>query len=133
MLPVISPVSEEPCLSRIPLLVPSPWLSAPPPCPGMSCLESHCPPRKSQGSCLPQNALLLCPGKDVAHKYALCPLLRMKCLQKHICLRHDMAETFRACLGLVYTCYTERLAGPGGEPVRLETLVRNHICCLYSA
>ena len=34
-----------------------------------------------------------------------------------------MAETFRACLGLVYTCYTERLAGPGGEPVRLETLV----------
>ena len=36
-----------------------------------------------------------------------------------------MAETFRACLGLVYTCYTERLAGPGGEPVRLETLVRN--------
>ena len=36
-----------------------------------------------------------------------------------------MAETFRACLGLVYTCYTERLAGPGGEPVRLETLVRS--------
>ena len=43
---------------------------------------------------------------------------------KYMCVRHDMAETFRACLGLVYTCYTERLAGPGGEPVRLETLVR---------
>ena len=36
-----------------------------------------------------------------------------------------MADTFRACLGLVYTCYTERLVGAGGEPVKLETLVGN--------
>ena len=61
-----------------------------------------------------------------------CPCVKVKCWQrfgklnahKHLLNRHDMAETFRACLGLVYTCYTERLAGPGGEPVRLETLVR---------
>ena len=56
----------------------------------------------------------------------LAPLYSVKYFAHHLkymCVRHDMAETFRACLGLVYTCYTERLAGPGGEPVRLETLV----------
>ena len=46
-----------------------------------------------------------------------------KCLA--LVSKHDMTETFRNCLGLIYTVYTERIAGPGGDPVRLETLVAN--------
>jgi len=46
-----------------------------------------------------------------------------KCLA--LVSRHDMTESFRNCLGLIYTVYTERMAGPGGEPIRLETLVGN--------
>ena len=46
-----------------------------------------------------------------------------KCLA--LVSKHDMTETFRNCLGLIYTVYTERMVGGGGEPIRLETLVGN--------
>ena len=70
---VFSPDCEEFCLCRTPLLVLSPWLSALPPCPGMLCQGSHCPPRRSPGSCLRLSALPLCPGKDVAYKWRSLP------------------------------------------------------------
>ena len=46
-----------------------------------------------------------------------------KCLA--LVSKHDMTETFRNCLGLLYTVYTERMVGAGGEPIKLETLVGN--------
>ena len=43
-----------------------------------------------------------------------------KCLA--LVSKHDMSETFRNCLGLIYTVYTERMTGPGGEQIRQGSL-----------
>ena len=99
---------------RTPPWAQSHWPCAPPPCLAMWCQGSLYPHRRSQDSCSLLSALRWSRGKPLS-SYRQCYHL--------LAHRHDMAETFRACLGLVYTCYTERLAGPGGEPVRLETLV----------
>lgn len=54
---------------------------------------------------------------DDAHMFA------PKCLV--LLSRHDDPETLRSCLGVIYTAYSECLVGPGGERIRLETLVGN--------
>ena len=91
---VFSPDCEEFCLCRTPLLVLSPWLSALPPCPGMLCQGSHCPPRRSLGSCLRLSALPLCPGKDVAYewRYACYPLLSEIFCPPYICVTDTLCQ-----------------------------------------
>jgi myotubularin-related protein 5/13 len=37
--------------------------------------------------------------------------------------RHDMVESFRSCLKLIYTVYTEGMNGGVDGPIKLETLV----------
>lgn len=45
--------------------------------------------------------------------------------------RHDLPEVFRNCLGVIYTVYSECLVGPGGERIKLETLVGNLLGNIY--
>ena len=73
-----------------------------------------------RGSTLPRHVV---PGVSLPTSQDEGVMFAPKCLA--LVSKHDMTETFRNCLGLIYTVYTERIAGPGGEPVRLETLVAN--------
>ena len=45
--------------------------------------------------------------------------------------RHDDPETLKNCLSVIYTAYSECLAGQGGERVRLETLIGNLLGSVY--
>jgi len=73
-----------------------------------------------RGSSLPRHVV---PGVSLPTVADDSIMYAPKCLA--LVSRHDLTETFRNCLGLLYTVYTERMAGPGGEPIRLETLVGN--------
>jgi len=39
--------------------------------------------------------------------------------------RHDMVDSFRSCLKVIYIVYTEGMNGGGDGPIKLETLVGN--------
>ncbi len=52
-----------------------------------------------------------------------------KCLA--LLSRHDDPETLRNCLSVLYTAYSECLVGPGGERIRLETLIGNLLGSVY--
>jgi len=73
-----------------------------------------------RGSSLPRHVV---PGVSLPTGVDDSVMYAPKCLA--LLSKHDMAETFRNCLGLIYTVYTERMVGPGGEAIRLETLVGN--------
>ena len=71
-----------------------------------------------RGSSLPRHAI---PGISLPVDDSV--MFAPKCLA--LVSKHDMPDLFRNCLGLIYTVYVERLVAPGGEPIRLETLVGN--------
>ena len=73
-----------------------------------------------RGSTLPRHVV---PGVSLPTGGDDSIMFAPKCLA--LISKHDMTETFRNCLGLIYTVYTERMVGGGGEPIRLETLVGN--------
>jgi len=73
-----------------------------------------------RGTSLPRHAV---PGVSLPTGVDDSVMYAPKCLA--LVSSHDMTETFRNCLGLIYTVYTERMVGPGGEPIKLETLVGN--------
>jgi len=73
-----------------------------------------------RGTSLPRHAV---PGVSLPTGVDDSVMFAPKCLA--MVSRHDMTDTFKNCLGLMYTVYTERMAGPGGEPIKLETLVGN--------
>ena len=73
-----------------------------------------------RGSSLPRHVV---PGVSLPTGVDDSVMYAPKCLA--LVSRHDMSETFRNCMGLIYTVYTERMVGPGGEPIKLETLVGN--------
>ena len=79
--------------------------------PGMSLVSTR-------ASSLPRHAI---PGISLPVDDSV--MFAPKCLA--LISKHDMPELFRNCLGLIYTVYVERMVSPGGEPIRLETLVGN--------
>ena len=49
----------------------------------------------------------------------------LSCHQSLHVMTDWIISSTRNCLGLIYTVYSERMVGSGGEPIRLETLVGN--------
>ena len=64
-----------------------------------------------RGSSLPRHVV---PGVSLPTVADDSIMYAPKCLA--LVSRHDLTETFRNCLGLLFTVYTERMARPGGEP-----------------